>query len=280
VVLAVVIARVDGLRRASAFVAGWAAALGFLAGYNTWLFGRPWRFSYEAFTSLPEGVSRATFVVPSARVLVGLLLAQREGLLLYSPFLLLGVLGLFLWRRHQSPLEAAAVGVFTLVLIVTSAAWLTQFPSRVTGARYGFLAVPLLAAFAAVGLDRLGRRALVVLGAPSIVLTYLIVQAGHISDPAPLLYAVKTFVSGAGMGVLFKEVLPRWLALDTLHTLLGRRAITGADLPALLLTPRGWRLAANELVMLLVFGGALATIAAVLRRVWRPAGSARLQSAP
>ena len=280
IVLTLAIVRLEGVRRALAFVAGWACGLGLLAAYNTWLFGRPWRFSYGAFTSLPEGASRASFVLPSPGVLVQLLFAQREGLLLYSPFLILGVLGLCLWRRHQSPVEAATVGAFTLALVAVSAAWLTQFPSTATGARYGFLAVPLLAAFAAVGLDHFGRRALIVLGLPSVVLTYLVVQAGHIADPAPLAYAAKTFVSGTGMGVVFKEVLPRHLGLDTLHTLLGRREVTGADVPALLLTPRGWRLAANQLVMLLVFAGAVATVWAVLRRVWKPAGAARLQPAP
>ncbi|HET7342852.1 MAG TPA: hypothetical protein VFL90_15415 [Methylomirabilota bacterium] len=278
--LALAIARREGGRRCLAFVAGWGPGLGLLALYNTWLFGRPWRFSYGAFTSLPEGAGRATFVVPSAAVLLKLLFAQREGLLLYSPFLLAGVLGLFLWRRHQSPADAAMIGAFALVLLFISASWLTQFPSTATGARYGFLAVPLLAAFAAVGLDYGGRPALLLLGAPSVALTYLIVQAGHIADPAPLLYAAKTFVSGTGMAVLFKEILPRWIGLDTLHTLLGRREITGAELPALLGTVRGWRLVGNQLLMLLTFGVALGIVGVVLRLLWKPAGTARLRPAP
>src|SRR5207247_837723 len=79
-------------------------------------------------------------------------------------------------------------------------------------------ALPLLAAFTGVVLERLGRRALLLLAVPSLVCGYLGAQAGFAPVPNALPYALKTFVSGTGMGVLFKEALPVWTGLDTLHT--------------------------------------------------------------
>jgi hypothetical protein len=280
IILALLVAWLEGMRRGLAFVGGWLPGVGALALYNAWLFGRPWHFSYAAFTSLPEGAARATFVLPSANVVGRLLFAQREGLLLYSPFLLAGVLGLCLWRRHRTPLDATAVAAFTVGLLAVSAAWLTPFPSTTSGARYGFLAVPLLASFSAIGLEHCGRRLRLLLAVPSLVLTYLVVQAGHVGDPAALVYAVKTFVSGTGVPVLFKDVLPRSLGVDTLHTLLGRREISGGEVPALLLTAHGWRLAANQLATIVAFGAAVAIVSVVLRAVWLPAGAVRLRSVP
>jgi hypothetical protein len=105
-------------------------------------------------------------------------------------------------------------------------------------------------------------------------LTYLTVQAGHIADPAPLLYALKTFVSGGGLPVLFKETLPVALGLDTLHTTLARADVAARDLPALLATGAGWRLLFNQALLGAAGALVLAGAAAVVGRLWaRPAAA-------
>jgi hypothetical protein len=199
---------------------------------------------------------------------VNSLLNQREGLLLYSPFLLLGVVGLGVAWRAGRWLPAAVVGVFTLALWGLSAAWLAQFPRSFSGARYLFPAVPLLAAFAAPVLERVGSRARWTLAILSIGLTYLAVQGGHIADPSPLVYAAKTFVSGAGLPVLFKETLPAWLGLETLHTTLGREDVGARDLLRMLGTSAGWRLALNQVLIGIAGLAVAAAVAAVIRRLW------------
>jgi len=101
-----------------------------------------------------------------------------------------------------------------------------------------------------------------------VLTTYLTVQAGHIADQAPLVYAVKTFVSGWGLPVLFKETLPAALGLETLHTTLGRPDVTGRDLVAMLATPAGWRLALNQAFVVVVAAGVFAAVAGVIHRRW------------
>jgi hypothetical protein len=270
--LAAVIAARDGRRGLADFVLGWLPPLGGLALYNAWFFGRPWRFAYSSYINLPEAAPSVGFTLPDVTVLLNSLVHQREGLLLYSPFLILAVVGLVSAWRAGRRLPVAVVAVFTVLLWAVSAAWLARFPKSFTGARYLFAAVPLLAAFAAPVLERSRPAVRWVLAVVSVTLTYLTVQAGHIADPAPLVYSVKTFVSGFGLPVLFKETLPAALGFETLHTMLARPDVTGRDLLALLATPVGWRLALNQLFVVVVAGVVFALAAVVIRRVWaRPA---------
>jgi len=257
-----------GRRSLAAFGLGWLPPLAALALYNTWLFGRPWHFAYSTYINMPEVVAHVEFRWPDASVLLNTLVHQREGLLLYSPFLVLGVIGLGLAWRQGRRLPAAVVAVFGLVLWGLTAAWLAQFPRAFTGARYLFAAVPLLAAFAGPVLERVGPRVRWTLAIASVALTYLAVQAGHIADQAPLVYAVKTFVSGSGLPVLFKETLPAALGLETLHTTLGRPEVTGRDLLAMMATPAGWRLALNQVFVVVVAAGVFAAVAGVIHRLW------------
>ena len=160
---------------------------------------------------------------------------------------------------------------FALVLWLLSAAWLARFPTAFTGARYLFAAVPLLAAFAGPALERAGAGVRWTLGAASIGMTYLAVQAGHIPDPAPLVYAAKTFVSGAGLPVLFKEMLPAWLGLETLHTMVSRSDVSARDVVVILATPAGWRLALDQALVEALAVAVFTVVAAVIHRLWRPA---------
>ncbi len=266
--LAAMTAARDGRRALGVFGLGWLPPLAALAIYNAWFFGRPWRFAYSSYINLPEAASSVGFTLPAATVLFNSLVHQREGLLLYSPFIVLGVVGLGAAWRAGRRLPVAVVAVFTLLLWAVSAAWLARFPSSFTGARYLFAAVPLLVAFAAPVLERVGARLRWSLAIASVALTYLTVQAGHIADPVPLLYAVKTFVSGSGLPVLFKETLPAALGLETLHTTLARADVTGRELLAMLATAAGWRLALNQAFVIAVAAGVFAAAAGVIHRLW------------
>jgi hypothetical protein len=268
--LAAMIARRDGRRGVGAFAAGGAVPLAALAAYNTWLFGRPWRFAYATYVNLPEGAASVGWHLPDVAVLANSLVHQREGLLLYSPFLVLGALGLMSAWRAGLRLPVAVTLAYALALWALSAAWLARFPSAFTGARYLFPTVPLLAAFAGPVLERVSSRWRWTLGVASVGMTYLAVQAGHIADPAPLAYALKTFVSGGGLPLLFKETLPHALGLETLHTWLGREDAGVRDLPALLATAEGWRLAGHQALTAAIGVATLAAIAWIVHRVWTP----------
>jgi hypothetical protein len=269
-----------GRRALGAFALGWLPPLAALALYNTWLFGHPWRFAYDSYLNLPESAPAVGFTVPDPSVLLNSLIHQREGLLLYSPFLALGVVGLGAAWRSGRRLPAAVVAGLAVLLWGLSAAWLARFPGSFTGARYLFPVVPLLAAFAAPGLERAGAGVRRTLGIASVGLTYLTVQAGHIADPAPLVYAVKTFVSGSGLPVLIKETLPSALGFETLHTTLGRADVTARDLVAMLATPAGWQLALNQALVVVLGAAVFAMAAALVRRLWARAMVVRAMAPP
>jgi hypothetical protein len=269
--LAVLVAAREGRRGLGALALGGVPPLAALALYNTWLFGRPWRFAYATYVNLPEGVATVGWHAPDAAVLLASLLHQREGLLVYSPFLLLAGAGLVAAWRAGRRAPVAVTATFALALWVLSAAWLARFPSAFTGARYLFAAVPLLAAFAGTALERVPARQRWTLGAASVGMTYLAVQAGHIADPSPLVYALKTFVTGGGLPVLVKETLPAALGLETLHTWLAREDVGARDLPALLATAEGRRLALHQALTSAAGIAAAAGIAWLVRRLWTQA---------
>lgn len=131
-----------------------------------------------------------------------------------------------------------------------------------------FPGIPILAAFAGPHLERISQRVLILLAVPSLACGYLSAQAGLIPGSDLFSYAIKTWLSGTGMGVLFKEALPAWLGVETVHTVVSRPDVSASDLLRLLPTAEGARLAGNQLLLLganlLVLGG----IAWFLLRVW------------
>jgi hypothetical protein len=271
--LAAMILRREGVRRALAFALGAAPLVAALAAYNTWLFGRPWRSGYLALTA----VEHPGFVWPKLRVLLELLVGTEGGLVLYSPFLLVAVAGLALAWRGGHRAEAVVAVALLMGSWLAAAAWISQFSdvaswAHTLGPRMLFPAVPLLAAFTGPTLDRLGHRALAALAVPSVSFGYLGAQAGFIptqTDSTSLAYALKTFVSGTGMGVFFKEWLPARLGLDTVHTVLTRPEVTARDLPALLATATGLRLMVNQAVFLALDVAALTLVAVIVTAVWK-----------
>ncbi|HUF93872.1 MAG TPA: hypothetical protein VMR23_15970 [Candidatus Limnocylindria bacterium] len=259
-----------GPRAGVAFVAGglpFAVALG---AYNTWLFGAPWSSSYSAITGLDT-----RWVLPKPAILADFLVGPRGGLLLYSPFLLLAGAGLAAGWRGARRAEAVVTVTLLAGFWLVGASWQSQFADRASwshglGTRYLFPVLPLLAAFAAPSLERLGPRALALAAVPSLAFGYLGAQAGFAPVSNALPYALKTWVSGTGMGVLFKEALPAWLGVDTLHTVVSRADVTAADVLGMLPTPAGLALAAHQALFLLLNVLVLVAIGCILRRVWRP----------
>src|SRR5439155_221745 len=220
--LALVVLARDGARNAAAFVLGGLPLVAVLGAYDAWLFGAPWRTSYSAVTGLST-----RFAAPKAAIVADFVVGPRGGLFLYSPFLLAAPSGLAAAWRGVRRAEAALTVAFLLLLTLVGASWQSQFADRASwshglGARYLFPALPLLAAFTGAALERASRRALLMLAVPSLVCAYLGAQAGFAPVPNALPYALKTFVSGTGMGVLFKEALPAWTGLETLHTVVAR----------------------------------------------------------
>jgi hypothetical protein len=265
----VVLAR-GGAREITAFALGGAPFALVLGAYDTWLFGAPWRTSYSAITGLAT-----RFAAPKPAIVADFLVGPRGGLFLYSPFLLAALPGLAGASRGARRAEAMLTVASVVLLVLIGASWQSQFADRASwshglGARYLFPALPLLAAFTGAVLERLGRRALLILAVPSLVFGYLGAQAGFAPVPNALPYALKTFVSGTGMGVLFKEGLPAWTGLETLHTVVARPDVSARDLLARLPTHEGLTLTLHQLLFLVLNALALLGVGRLLARVWRP----------
>ena len=267
--LALVVLVRGGTRDVAAFVLGGLPAALTLGAYDTWLFGAPWRTSYSAITGLAT-----RFVAPKPAIVADLLVGPRGGVFLYAPFLLAAVPALTAAWRGARRAEAALTVVFFLALVLIGASWQSQFADRASwshglGARYLFPALPLLAAFPGAVLERLGRPALLILAVPSLVCGYLGAQAGFAPVPNALPYALKTFVSGTGMGVLFKEALPSWTGLDTLHTVVARPDVSARDLLARLPTQEGLTLTLHQGLFFVLNALVLLGIGRLVARVWR-----------
>ena len=259
-----------GAREAATFALGGAPLALVLGTYDTWLFGAPWHTSYSAITGLDT-----RFVMPKPAIVADLVVGPRGGLFLYAPFLLAALPALVAAARGARRAEAALTATFLVALVVIGASWQSQFAERASwshglGARYLFPALPLLAAFTGAVLEQLGRRALLALVVPSLVCGYLGAQAGFAPVPNALPYALKTFVSGTGMGVLFKEALPAWTGLETLHTVVARPEVSARDLLARLPTPEGLTLTLHQVLFFLLNALTLLGVSRLIARVWRP----------
>ncbi len=259
----------EGSRACAAFVAGGLPFMLALGAYNAWLFGAPWSSSYSALTGLNTG-----WVAPKPAILADFLVGPRGGFFLYSPFLLLAFTGLAAAWCGARRAEVVVTGVLFAGLWLVGASWQSQFADRASwshglGTRYMFAVVPLVAAFTGPALERLRPRAMALVAAPSLAFGYLGAQAGFAPVPNALPYALKTWVSGTGMGVFFKEALPAWLGVDTLHTMVSRADVTADDVLRMLPTPAGLALAVHQALFLLLNALVLVGIALILRRLWR-----------
>ena len=245
--LLILIMRREGIRQASAFVLGCTPAVIALGGYHTWLFGQPWRTPYAVLFDFQA----MGFALPKLSVLVDLLVGPGGGLFLYAPFLVFGLHGFALaWRTGRRG-ETLAASVFLVCVWLVVGIYLSRFGDRALfsaglGPRMMFPTIPVLAAFAGFALAHLNRGSLLLVAVPSLACGYLSAQAGFIPGSDLFPYAVKTVISGTGMGVVFKEALPIWLGFDTLHTVVSRPDVSARDLLYLFPTDEGVRLMRNQ----------------------------------
>src|SRR5213594_2182381 len=259
----------NGVKRGAVFFLGFMPVVVLLGVYNWWLFGRPWRSGYF----YAGDVLHPSFLMPKLGVLLDLLAGPHGGLFLYSPFLLLACVGIGVAWRIGRRGEAVVAVLLMVGLWLGVGAHQSEYGERATfatnlGHRMLYPAVPLFAGFAGYYLERSGRNVLLLVAVPSVICGYLSAQAGVISDPGLFTYALKTWISGTGMGVFFKEALPTWLGFETLHTVVSRPDVSAGDLLRLLPTPVGSVLMRNQLILLVADLAVLSGLAWCFRRLW------------
>jgi hypothetical protein len=133
-------------RRLPAFLAWSAPAAAFVAVYNGYTFGAPWRHGFS------DSLGRFSEAWGVGQL--GLLASPGKGLLVFSPVVLVGAAGLFLARRRD-PWMASTLGLAFLAHLVFTGRWREWHGGECFGPRLMTDAVPLLLFFAPEGLARL-----------------------------------------------------------------------------------------------------------------------------
>jgi hypothetical protein len=144
-VLAVAVA-IRWPRRVLAFLAWAAPAVAFVAFYNSRTFGAPWSHGFSG--------SLGRFSEPWGAGQLGLLASPGKGLLVFTPVVLVGIVGLFIARRGK-PWMAAALGSAFVAHLVFTGRWREWHGGESFGPRLMTDAVPLLLYFAPEGLAKL-----------------------------------------------------------------------------------------------------------------------------
>ncbi|HWG55335.1 MAG TPA: hypothetical protein VNT58_02305 [Gaiellaceae bacterium] len=159
-------ARPRARARLAAYGAGGVAGLLPLLAYNWWALGAPWRTPY-AEAVIEPGVSGHDVIgandegffgigVPHPRDALELLFSAR-GLLVLTPVVAAGVVGIRLLRRAGHRAEARVVAAIAAAFLVYNAAYYLPFGGFVPGPRFlipilPFLALGIAAAFRAAPL--------------------------------------------------------------------------------------------------------------------------------
>ena len=133
-------------RRTLALLAWGAPALAFVAVYNGLTFGALWRHGFSG--------SLGRFSEPWGVGQLGLLVSPAKGLLIFTPVVLVGIVGLFSARRRQ-PWMTATLGLAFLAHLIFTGRWREWHGGQSFGPRLMTDAVPLLLFFAPEGLVRL-----------------------------------------------------------------------------------------------------------------------------
>jgi hypothetical protein len=155
------ISRGPVVRRGLAYAGGVAAGVAPLLAYSWWAFGSPLHSTYENAVK-EQGVSGHQVLglnddgffgigVPDLRAGIDLLLAPR-GLLVLTPVVLMGVVGLVLMHRGGRRAEALTIGAVALGYLLYNAGYWLPFGGGSAGPRFlipvlPFLAVPLALAW-------------------------------------------------------------------------------------------------------------------------------------
>jgi hypothetical protein len=203
-----------------AMSAGGAICAALLMLYNTLVFGGPLQLGYARSTLWTAQHSTGLFSLglPQPEVFYELTLGIFRGLFVLSPVLLLAVPGFVVWlrsgdRRGQALVALAATGGM-LLFNASSAMWWGGWG---VGPRYMLPGLPFMAlALSFVLRSSGGWRAMLVLGAASVVATWSMTTAGQ------------SFPSDALRNPWIDHVLPAWAVGDIARswgTLLGMRGL-------------------------------------------------------
>jgi len=115
--------REKGWRAAAALAAAVSAGVALLLWRNAYLYGRPFEFGYPA--AAEGGKALNTFQTPLTTGLVGFLFSPGKSIFLYSPPILLALIGLpLLWRRDRGlAFVAGAAPIVYLLFFATYTQW-------------------------------------------------------------------------------------------------------------------------------------------------------------
>lgn len=258
-----------GLKQAYPFFLGTIPVTLILILYTLFVFGSPFATGYGSDPEIPEA-----FVIPKVRVLYGMLLGVEGGLLLYTPFLLLGVMGIKkLWHTDSRDEAISIIGIAISYWLLHSS-YLSSMAENATCAvglshRFLFPIVPFLAVTAGFGLSYCGEKLIFLVSGVSVYFSYLNAQAGFIAKHESVVYALKTYLSGFGMGVFFKEALPKWLGLETLYIYVARPDVHASDVWQQLLTGEKWNLIVNQILFFALNTAILTLVGYAIFKMWQ-----------
>jgi hypothetical protein len=245
---------------------GTTPAVLLLLAYNQATFGHPFLVGYLTLSD-PQG---GRFALPSLRILRDLTLGPAGGLFFYHPVLALAPIAVWHgWRRSFSRRDVGFAGGVFVILLFVYGAWLEPHLTKSAfaasaGFRMLLPAVPLLVCSLGA-LEEKWRSLGIRLGVLSVLSSVAFASSGLIpSGELATIYIVKVAVTTLASGLLFADFLPRVMEIETLHTAIASRKISGIDLwghPDLAV------LMLRQLAFRLVSLGLFLAIAAVLARV-------------
>ncbi len=138
--------------RAIRLALGAAPLVAVLVLYNVECFGSLWKFGQTETShavALAKTGSGELWQTPLVTGLAGLTISPSRGLLVYSPWLALGLVGLALAWRRDGMVELRAMGICVLALVVVAAKWFDWWGGWCFGYRPLLGAIPFLAILAA-----------------------------------------------------------------------------------------------------------------------------------
>jgi hypothetical protein len=155
--------RTDWLRRGAAYGAGAVAGALPMLAFNFWAFGNPFKLAYGYAVDFPGlsghdvlGLNSTGFfgiTVPRADSAIDLLLAGR-GLLVLTPIVVMGIVGVFMMRRDGHRAEANTILAVAAVYFIYNSGYWLPFGGGTPGPRFLIPALP----FVAVGLAYAYKR--------------------------------------------------------------------------------------------------------------------------
>jgi hypothetical protein len=146
--------RTDWLRRGASYAAGAVAGALPMLAFNFWAFGNPFKLAYGHAVDFPGasghdvlGLNSAGFfgiTVPRFDSALDLLLAGR-GLLVLTPIVVMGIVGVLLMRRDGHRAEANTILAVAAVYFLYNSGYWLPFGGGTPGPRFLIPALPFVA---------------------------------------------------------------------------------------------------------------------------------------